>query len=307
MSQFDYRLVIFTFVCSLMAVFATVEAAGFKIYGSVSDADGQVIGNAQVSLSGTAHKTVSDETGQYLLKFESEKLPSSHVIVFVSQGYKTEKKKFTLKETSSRVIPLNLKMKKNQPQQSAPSGQAFFPDDTSPAQVAPKTPPAQAQRRVAQSPKPKIRTKRELRYVMGQPTWVEVPLTREEIAAEDARLRAISEAQNPKEKKPQLVTGPPVKFEIKGNVVNERGRGVRNAEVFLGKNGEAYTTTDRRGKFTLTFLIPQARVVMARTLIIQHPDFAKRHVNVKFNPETDAGVTLSNITLRSYRGMLDRR
>ena len=296
-------------LCCFMVLSASVSLAkSFKIYGDISDIKGQALPGVHVSLKNNG-SAKTDETGQYMLTFQTSELPLKYVIAFSLKGFKTSYRAFTLKEASSVVIPLNLCLKKiAAPKVPASPVVADFGQAPAVPVRKTKVSPVKAVVAIPAAP-PVIRTKKELRYIMGVPTYVDVPLTRAEVAAADARLRAIQEAQNPKPKSEKIavVSGRPVKFSIKGNVVNNRGRAVGGAEVFLGKNQEAYAKTDRRGKFTLEFTVPSVLVEMGRTLIIQHSNFETRNVPVRFNPQRDAGVSLKNIRLQRYRGILDRR
>jgi hypothetical protein len=292
--------------CFIFIATGICLAKSFKIYGSVSDEREMALSGVEVVLQDKGFSGVTDETGQYVIVFDVGNFPEKCVISFSLKGCKTSYRAFTLKSVSSSVIPLNIVLKEVDVA-PVPSREIVKPSETltreEPAELI------ESSTTVTSSQIPSqlvIRTKRELRYIMGVPTYVDVPLTREEILEEDARLRAIYEAQNPEPKQVEVVTGPPVKFTISGNVINDRRKPVSGADVFLGKNQEAYAKTDRRGKFTLEFLVPSCRVEMGRTLIIQHKNFDTRNVPVRFNPKDNEGVEINNIQLQRYRGLINR-
>jgi len=316
------RKISFCLLCTVLVSSLVAETVAFKIYGTVSDSDGKALERAAVSLYKENFEVQSDMTGAYFLKFTTEVLPKKYKIVFTRSGYKSTSRVFTLKSASSKVIPLSISLSSVESTDldvsvdSASSGYQAADKGTSEQKTAAnlssgkKKEPYKVHKTAdgsqVKSSVTTVRTKKELRYFMGRPTWVDVPLTAAEIALEDAKIAAIKVAQEPKPKKPVTISGPPVKFSIRGNVVNDKGRPVGAAEVFLGKAQEAYAKTDRRGRFVLEFIVPSAAVQMGRTVIIQHRNFATRYVPVRFNPKREAGITLDNINLQRYRGMLDR-
>jgi len=307
MATFTHHLLLVMLVVAV-APSLVIAQGEVRVFGTVHSTQGAPLPGAVVWIQGLPARTQTDAQGRFVVAVTvAAPIPGAGVYAGL-QGYKPAGFIVPIDPANPPRLPVNIVLEPAAPpppptpayQAAPPPPPSAAPQPTQPVYVQTYSAgpadglPSPVGYDNASSTAPKGFETKQVRFIMGKPVIVEEP------KATTPPPPTAPTAPPP----PPTPTGPPVEFVIEGRVLNDRGGPIGGAQVIFANRRDAYAETDRRGNFKLVITVPKARVRMGRTLVVRHKSFLERTIPIEFNPDEEAGLSLPNIRLMRYRGLL---